>query len=65
MRLRSDWTYSRMKGEMMHKNVEIRAKRVNAENVRHESKLEDEVGCMDGVRIDERKYRCSVSYFSN
>ena len=53
MRLRSDWIRSRMEGAMMHKNVEIRAKRENVANVRQESELEDKVGCMDGVRIDE------------
>ena len=38
---------------MMHKNVEIRAKGENVANERQESKLEDEVGCMDGVRVGE------------
>ena len=38
---------------MMHKNIEIRAKGENVANERQESKLEDEAGCMDGVRVGE------------
>ena len=38
---------------MMQKNVEIRAEGENVANEMQESKLEDEAGCMDGVRVGE------------
>ena len=37
---------------MLHKNMEIRAKRENVANVRKESELEDGAGGIDGVQVD-------------
>ena len=55
MELRSDedgWICSRRGRAMLHKNMEIRAKRENVENVRQESELKDGAGGIDGVRVD-------------
>ena len=37
---------------MLHKNMEIRAKRENVANVRQESELEDGAGEIDRVLVD-------------
>jgi len=56
MELRSDeggWICARSGGAMLYRNMEIKAKGEKIANERQESMLEDEVGCMDGVRVGE------------
>ena len=57
MELRGDqdgWICSRRDKAMLHKNMKIRPKRGNVENVRQGFKVEDEAGGIDGVFIDRK-----------
>jgi len=55
MELRSDqdgWIFLRRDKAMLHKNMKIRSKRGNVENVRQGFEVEDEAGGIYGVWAD-------------
>lgn len=49
---------------MLRRNVGIREKWGNVENKKQESELEDEAGCIDGVRVGDEVSQVLCTLFS-